>query len=89
MESAAPMSLRSVPAAEPLTVRPFAGADAARWEAFVERCPEATFFHRIGWREIIDLGGIATSRGAEMYVLLWHTLRNAISSPRFNIKVVT
>ncbi len=28
--------------------------DAARWEAFVERCPDATFFHRIGWREIID-----------------------------------
>ncbi len=42
-----------------------------------------------GWREIIDLGGIATSRGAEMYVLLWHNLRNAISSQRFNIKVVT
>jgi 8-hydroxy-5-deazaflavin:NADPH oxidoreductase len=42
-----------------------------------------------GWREIIDLGGIATSRGAEMYVLFWHNLRNAISSQRFNIKVVT
>jgi predicted dinucleotide-binding enzyme len=42
-----------------------------------------------GWREIIDLGGIETARGAEMYVLLWHNLRNAISSQRFNIKVVT
>ena len=42
-----------------------------------------------GWKEIIDLGGIETSRGVEMYVLLWHTLRNAISSQRFNIKVVT
>lgn len=42
-----------------------------------------------GWREIIDLGGIETSRGVEMYVLLWHNLRNAISSQRFNIKVVT
>ncbi len=42
-----------------------------------------------GWREIIDLGGIATARGAEMYVLFWHNLRNAISSQRFNIKVVT
>jgi 8-hydroxy-5-deazaflavin:NADPH oxidoreductase len=42
-----------------------------------------------GWKEIIDLGGIETSRGAEMYVLLWHNLRNAISSQRFNIKVVT
>jgi 8-hydroxy-5-deazaflavin:NADPH oxidoreductase len=42
-----------------------------------------------GWNEIIDLGGIETARGVEMYVLLWHNLRNAISSQRFNIKVVT
>jgi 8-hydroxy-5-deazaflavin:NADPH oxidoreductase len=42
-----------------------------------------------GWKEIIDLGGIETARSVEMYVLLWHTLRNAISSQRFNIKVVT
>lgn len=42
-----------------------------------------------GWNEIIDLGGIETSRGVEMYVLLWHNLRNAISSQRFNIKLVT
>jgi predicted dinucleotide-binding enzyme len=42
-----------------------------------------------GWKEIIDLGGIETARGVEMYVLLWHNLRNAISSQRFNIKVVT
>src|SRR5919109_2342975 len=42
-----------------------------------------------GWREIIDLGGIVTARSVEMYVLLWHSLRNAISSQRFNIKVVT
>jgi FemAB-related protein (PEP-CTERM system-associated) len=38
----------------PVAVRPFATADAARWDAFVERCPEATFFHRIGWRSIIE-----------------------------------
>lgn len=42
-----------------------------------------------GWNEIIDLGGIETARGVEMYVLLWHILRNAISSQRFNIKIVT
>jgi predicted dinucleotide-binding enzyme len=42
-----------------------------------------------GWKQIIDLGGIQTARGVEMYVLLWHQLRNAISSQRFNIKVVT
>jgi hypothetical protein len=42
-----------------------------------------------GWKQIIDLGGIESSRSVEMYVLLWHSLRNAISSQRFNIKVVT
>ena len=42
-----------------------------------------------GWKDIIDLGGIETSRSVEMYVLLWHSLRNAISSQRFNIKIVT
>ncbi len=42
-----------------------------------------------GWRSIVDLGDITTSRSVEMYVILWHTLRNAISSPRFNIKVVS
>jgi len=41
------------------------------------------------WRDIIDLGNITTSRSVEMYVPLWHNLRTAISSQRFNIKVVT
>src|SRR3990172_1428172 len=29
-------------------------ADLDRWEGFVERCPEATFFHRAGWKEVIE-----------------------------------
>jgi FemAB-related protein (PEP-CTERM system-associated) len=37
-----------------LAVRAFRNEDAARWEAYVERAPTATFFHRIGWREIIE-----------------------------------
>ena len=37
-----------------IVVRAFEEADARQWDAFVERCPEASFFHRIGWREIID-----------------------------------
>jgi 8-hydroxy-5-deazaflavin:NADPH oxidoreductase len=42
-----------------------------------------------GWRHVIDLGDITTARGAEMYVLLWHYLRDVTPAPRFNIKVVT
>jgi len=42
-----------------------------------------------GWREVIDLGDIVTARSVEMYVLLWHDMRRAISAQRFNIKLVT
>ncbi len=37
-----------------LTVRAFDSGDAARWDAFVDGCAEATFFHRSGWREVIE-----------------------------------
>ena len=42
-----------------------------------------------GWRRVIDLGDITTARGVEMYMLLWHYLRDVTPAPRFNIKVVT
>jgi FemAB-related protein (PEP-CTERM system-associated) len=29
-------------------------SDAAAWDAFVQTCPAATFFHRAGWREVIQ-----------------------------------
>nr|WP_229474714.1 FemAB family XrtA/PEP-CTERM system-associated protein [Pseudoduganella lurida] len=29
-------------------------ADRARWDAFVNACPEATFFHRAGWQRVIE-----------------------------------
>jgi 8-hydroxy-5-deazaflavin:NADPH oxidoreductase len=41
-----------------------------------------------GWRSVIDLGDITSSRGVEMYVILWRNLRLTTSSYRFNIKVV-
>nr|WP_242490080.1 FemAB family XrtA/PEP-CTERM system-associated protein [Noviherbaspirillum cavernae] len=28
--------------------------DADRWDAFVARCPQATFFHRAGWQSVIE-----------------------------------
>jgi predicted dinucleotide-binding enzyme len=42
-----------------------------------------------GWKSIIDLGDITTSRGVEMYMVLWSNLRNIISADRFNIKIMT
>src|SRR6058998_166100 len=37
-----------------LRIRVFTGEDAARWDEFVDRCPGATFFHRIGWKEVVE-----------------------------------
>jgi FemAB-related protein (PEP-CTERM system-associated) len=36
------------------TVRAFEHTDAEGWEAFANSCPDATFFHRLGWREVIE-----------------------------------
>ena len=35
-------------------VRPYEAGDDARWNAFVFGCPDATFFHRIEWRGIME-----------------------------------
>ncbi len=37
-----------------MRVRAYTPDDAERWEAFVECCPDATFFHRIGWKTVLD-----------------------------------
>ncbi|MES2408221.1 MAG: FemAB family XrtA/PEP-CTERM system-associated protein [Pseudomonadota bacterium] len=37
-----------------MNVRRMEPADATRWDAFVQACPEATFFHRAGWAEVIE-----------------------------------
>jgi hypothetical protein len=42
-----------------------------------------------GWKSVIDLGDIRTSRAVEMFVVMWQSLRNWTSSHRFNIRVVT
>ncbi len=53
MELAAPALVEGRRVAERVVVRAFESADGGRWDAFVERCADATFCHRIGWREII------------------------------------
>lgn len=37
-----------------LSLRVMEPADRARWDEFVLRCPEATFFHRAGWQQVIE-----------------------------------
>jgi FemAB-related protein (PEP-CTERM system-associated) len=37
-----------------MRVRELAEADSGRWDQFVERCPEATFFHLSGWKQVLE-----------------------------------
>ncbi len=41
-------------AAEAATVRAYRDGDRAAWAGYVDGCPQATFFHRIEWRELIE-----------------------------------
>jgi hypothetical protein len=37
-----------------LTVKLMGPQDKARWDAFVDACADATFFHRAGWQRVIE-----------------------------------
>ena len=37
-----------------ITITLLGDNDFGKWDAFVEACPEATFFHRAGWKTVIE-----------------------------------
>src|SRR5215470_16906020 len=37
-----------------LQVKELQPADSTRWDEFVSSCAEATFFHRAGWKTVIE-----------------------------------
>ncbi|MGZ8981319.1 MAG: FemAB family XrtA/PEP-CTERM system-associated protein [Burkholderiaceae bacterium] len=37
-----------------LSVRAYRASDRDAWNAFVAQCPDATFFHRIEWRDLLE-----------------------------------
>jgi len=37
-----------------ITISLLGHADFGQWDTFVEACPEATFFHRAGWKTVIE-----------------------------------
>ncbi len=51
-----PLVERSVNAAtaDGVRVQELQPVDFSRWDEFVSGCPEATFFHRAGWKTVID-----------------------------------
>lgn len=38
----------------PVTVKTLSAADMPRWDAFVSQAAQATFFHRAGWKTVIE-----------------------------------
>lgn len=70
----------SVPGAHTVFV---GGEDAAAKSAVV------SMLSSFGWPEasVIDLGGIETARGTEMYLALWLRLMRAMGTPSFNVSV--
>ncbi len=41
-----------------------------------------------GWTDVVDLGGIRSARGTEMYLPLWISMLTALKTPAFSIRVV-
>jgi FemAB-related protein (PEP-CTERM system-associated) len=41
-------------ALDDIIVKTLTDADSQRWDSFVMSCPEATFFHRAGWKTIME-----------------------------------
>lgn len=37
-----------------IVVRELDAASTSRWDAYVDGCPTATFFHRAGWKEVVE-----------------------------------
>ena len=44
------------PSSAAIAVRSLQAHEHARWDAFVDACPDATFFHRAGWKIIMEQG---------------------------------
>jgi predicted dinucleotide-binding enzyme len=62
----------------------FVGGNDAGAKAEVTRILRDWF----GWKSVVDLGDITTSRGVEGYLLLWVRLFGPMGGPNFNIKVM-
>lgn len=41
-----------------------------------------------GWKSVIDLGDITTSRGPEQFLPMWLRLMGVLGTPNFNLRVV-
>jgi predicted dinucleotide-binding enzyme len=47
-----------------------------------------SLLRELGWKDILDLGGIESARGAEMYLPMWLRMMGVLGTPMFSVKVV-
>jgi 8-hydroxy-5-deazaflavin:NADPH oxidoreductase len=59
-----------------------AGDDPAAKEVIV------LLLEELGWRDVVDLDGLSSARGMEMWLPLWLRLMGAFNTARFNLKIV-
>jgi predicted dinucleotide-binding enzyme len=43
---------------------------------------------QLGWRDVLELDGLHSARGMEMWLPLWVRLMGVLGTAEFNIKVV-
>lgn len=81
----AAMTVMTEPAALPPSSVFVSGDDAAAKRTVV------SLLEDLGWprESVVDLGGIASARGPEHYVVMFGALTRALRSPMFNIRLVT
>lgn len=66
---------------EPTTL-PVAGDDDQAKAVVAELLGE------FGWTDVLDLGGIGSARGMEMWLPLWLRTMTALGTPMFNLRIV-
>jgi predicted dinucleotide-binding enzyme len=81
----AAMLVMTAPATLPPSTVFVSGDDAAAKAAVTSLLKD------LGWADgsIVDLGGIASARGPEHFIMMFAALMQSLPTPRFNIRLVT
>ena len=89
MSSVPVRTLFGVDVASQVRLWTLGNGDRERWDAFVQSCPEATFFHLAGWKNILEnvLGHqtfylyAESANGIEGVLALAHVTRRLFGNP--------
>jgi predicted dinucleotide-binding enzyme len=76
-----PLMLHPEALSEPTTL--FVAGDDSDAKATV-----VGLLEEFGWRDVIDLGPLASARGMEMWLPLWLRIMGALGNPMFSLRIV-